>query len=76
MTMEMPFGSFGDFWEPHLRGVAPQGLYVAGLSAEHREALRQALKRRLLGDGADGGFTLHARALVVRGTVPFHKSTV
>jgi SAM-dependent methyltransferase len=70
ITMEMPFASFSDFWDPHLRGVAPQGAYVATLSAERREALRQGLRRRLLGERADGAFALRAKALAVRGTVP------
>jgi ubiquinone/menaquinone biosynthesis C-methylase UbiE len=58
------------FWEPHLRGVAPQGAYVASLSAERREALREALRKRLLGTKTDGSFSLHAKALAVRGVVP------
>lgn len=70
ITMQLPFSSFNDFWDPHLRGVAPQGAYVASLSEERREALRQALLNRLLGDRPDGAFTLKAKALAVRGTVP------
>lgn len=70
ITMDLPFASFGDFWEPHLKGVAPQGAYVAGLSEERREALRQGLRKRLLHDRPDGPFALRAKALAVRGTVP------
>lgn len=70
ITMPMPFISFNDFWDPHLRGVAPQGAYVASLSEERREALRRALQRRIMGDRPDGPFTLKAKALAVRGTVP------
>ena len=43
---------------------------VATLSGERREALRQGLRRRLLGDRPDGPFVLQAKALAVRGTVP------
>jgi hypothetical protein len=70
IRMQMPFASFNDFWEPHLTGLAPQGMYVAALSEERREALRQGLRRRLLGDRPDGPFVLQAKALAVRGTVP------
>lgn len=71
ITMQLPFASFDDFWDPHLRGVAPQGAYVASLSEERREALRQSLRDRLLGGGQpDGAFALRAKALAVRGTVP------
>jgi SAM-dependent methyltransferase len=70
ITMHLPFVSFDDFWEPHLKGVAPQGAYVASLSEERRDALQQGLRKRLLGDRHDGPFALHAKALAVRGTVP------
>jgi len=70
IRMQLPFESFNDFWEPHLRGVAPQGAYVASLSAERREALRDALRKRLLASRTDGSFSLHAKALAVRGVVP------
>jgi SAM-dependent methyltransferase len=70
IAMQLPFVSFNDFWDPHLRGVAPQGAYVASLSEERREVLRGALHRRILGDRPDGPFTLKAKALAVRGTVP------
>jgi SAM-dependent methyltransferase len=70
IAMDLPFKSFNDFWEPHLRGVAPQGAYVASLSEERREAFRRALHNRILGGRQDGAFTLKAKALAVRGTVP------
>jgi SAM-dependent methyltransferase len=70
ISMQMPFVSFSDFWDPFLTGLAPQGVYVASLSEERRDALRIGLRRRLLGGGPDGPFTLQAKALAVRGTVP------
>ena len=70
ITMQLPFASFNDFWDPHLRGVAPQGVYVASLSDARREDLRQALHARIFGGRQDGAFTLNAKALAVRGTVP------
>lgn len=70
ISLELPFASFEDFWEPNLRGVAPQGVYLAALQQAQREALRQALRRRLLGERAEGGFSLRAKALAVRGVNP------
>ena len=69
IDMQLPFTSFSDFWEPHLKGVAPHGAYVASLSEERREVLRQALHKRILGDQPDGSFSLNAKALAVRGRV-------
>jgi SAM-dependent methyltransferase len=70
ITMQLPFASFSDFWDPHLKGVAPQGAYVASLSEERREVLRHGLRKRLLGNRPDGAFSLRAKALAVRGIVP------
>jgi SAM-dependent methyltransferase len=70
IMMDLPFGSFDDFWQPHLKGVTPQGAYVSTLSEEHREALRQGLRKRLLADQPDAPFSLRAKALAVRGKVP------
>jgi SAM-dependent methyltransferase len=70
LTIETRFGSFDDFWTPFLQKQGPAGAYVASLSAADREALRQRLRRRLLGDGPDKAIVLHARAWAVRGTVP------
>ena len=39
-------------------------------TAEGREALREALRRRFFGEKPDGPFTLGARTWAVRGTVP------
>lgn len=64
------FSSFDDYWSPFTKGVGPQGVYVDSLSAARREALRERLRRRLLGDGSDRPFSLYARAFAVRGTVP------
>lgn len=70
ISIQLPFVSFDDFWQPHLKGVAPQGVYVSTLSEERREALRLGLRKRLLADRPDGPFSLRARALAVRGKVP------
>jgi SAM-dependent methyltransferase len=72
LEMRMDFTSFDDYWQPLLqgRGSGPNGVYVAGLSPAHRDALRRALQERLQADRPDRGFSLRAKALAVRGVVP------
>jgi hypothetical protein len=70
LEMGMEFTSFDDYWQPHLTGNGPSGVYVAALPPEHRNALRQALRERLQGNRPDGAFSLCAKAWAVRGIVP------
>jgi SAM-dependent methyltransferase len=69
VTLEMrtDFTGFDDFWLPYTKGVGPQGMYVASLSPDKREALRDALRKRFVGE-RDRPFSLRAAALAVRGT--------
>jgi SAM-dependent methyltransferase len=70
LTIPMRFVSFDDYWSPFLAKQGPAGAYVATLSPAARDALRDRLRRRLVGKGPDQGFTLHARAWAARGVVP------
>jgi SAM-dependent methyltransferase len=70
VTVETRLASFDDFWTPFLEKQGPAGAYAASLSADDREALRLRLRRRLLGDGPDKAIVMHARAWVVRGSIP------
>jgi len=70
LEIRTDFESFDDFWEPFLLGAGPQGAYVKELSGDHREALREALRGRLLPGRRDGPIRLRAGAWAVRGTVP------
>ena len=70
IDIRMDFTSFDDYWLPYLEGVGPTGIYVAGLSNEGRDALRERLKSRVLSRQSDGAFSLAARAWAVRGLVP------
>ena len=63
------FSSFDDYWSPYTSGVGPTGAFVAGLSPGIRDALREALRKRILAGGPDRPFSLRARAWAVRGTV-------
>jgi ubiquinone/menaquinone biosynthesis C-methylase UbiE len=70
IDIRMDFTSFDDYWLPYLEGVGPTGMYVAGLSHEARDALRERLRNRVLSGQSDGAFSLAARAWAVRGLVP------
>lgn len=69
ITVDQPFASFQDYWEPFLKGAGPGGAYVVSLSAERRGQLEARLRQRLLGNRQDGAFVLKARAWCVRGEV-------
>jgi SAM-dependent methyltransferase len=40
LTVQVPFATADDWWQPYTLGVGPAGAYVARLSPDHREALR------------------------------------
>jgi len=70
IDIRMDFTSFDDYWLPYLEGVGPTGVYVAGLSNDGRDALRERLRSRVLSGQSDGAFFFAARAWAVRGLVP------
>ena len=70
LTIETRFASFDDYWKPFLAKQGPAGAYVSSLSDADRDALRERLRQRLLGDRLDRPIVLHARAWAVRGIVP------
>ena len=69
LTIEMPFASFDDYWQPFLCGQGPAGVYAASLPEPARQALQSGLRDRLVHGDPDVGFTLRARAWAVRGLV-------
>lgn len=64
-----PFRNFDDYWLPFLAGQGPAGGFVASLSPERRDELREGL-RTTLPTEADGAINLIAGAWAVRGTIP------
>lgn len=62
-----PFRDFDDYWSPFLGGTGAAPGYVVSLTEERRAALRERLRERLPAS-ADGGISLMARALAIRGT--------
>ena len=67
LTMPCQFSSFDDYWLPVTEGQGPSGAYLARLSEDDRAALRERLRQDLLGNRADGPFTLQAKAWAVKG---------
>lgn len=70
MEIQMEYDSFDDYWVPVSTGGGPNTVYASALAPEDREELRKALRKRFLGDRPDGPFSLPAKSLAVRGTVP------
>jgi len=70
LVIDQVYTSFDDYWASFLKGAGPGGAYVVSLSEERRQQLEARMRKRLLGDRQDGGFTLKARAWCVRGSVP------
>jgi SAM-dependent methyltransferase len=62
VEVTVPVPSFEEWWEPFTLGVGPSGEYVAGLSPDARESLRESCRDRL----PDGAFEVTARAWAVR----------
>ncbi|HUQ44284.1 MAG TPA: class I SAM-dependent methyltransferase [Candidatus Limnocylindria bacterium] len=55
--------SFDDWWQPYEAGVGPAGTYVAKLSTEQRDRLRERCRELL----PSGSFTLESIAWAARG---------
>ena len=68
LVVRAAYGDFDDLWAPFPTGVAPSGAFCRSLDEQRRNALRDALRRRLGVD--DGPFELTARAWAVAGKVP------
>ena len=72
LTMPCQFSSFDELWQRYLGGssAGPSGVYVAGLTEDRREAVKQRLRQDVLRGGTDRPFILRAKAWAVRSVVP------
>jgi SAM-dependent methyltransferase len=61
------FRDFEDFWSPFLGGQGPAPTYLASLSPERRNELREELLGELPMEEEDGSIHLNARAWAVKG---------
>lgn len=69
LTIEQSFASFDDYWQPFLERTGASGALVDAMAPEARQRLEARVRGRVVGDRADGPFTLEARAWCVRGRV-------
>jgi hypothetical protein len=69
VVIEQPFTSFDDFWQPFLGETGAAGAIVGTLDEGKRSQLEARLRKRVLGDRADGPFVLRARVWCARGAV-------
>ncbi len=69
LTVLLNYDSLDDLWSPLLRGMGPWGSYIAKLSPEHKQALRDRVRQEVLKGKPDGPFTLQAIAWAARGKV-------
>ncbi|MGE5176874.1 MAG: class I SAM-dependent methyltransferase [Hyphomicrobiales bacterium] len=66
IEIETEFAGFEDYWRPLLGGTGPAPSYVASLDEPRRDALKQALERKLASSpGGRGAISLTARAWAV-----------
>lgn len=70
LTIRMDYADFDDYWTPFLGGQGPGADYIAQLSAEEVDRLREQVRRAYLDGEADGPRSYAASAWAVRGTVP------
>jgi SAM-dependent methyltransferase len=70
ITVRMDYADFSDYWEPLCGGQGPFGSYVAGLSGDLRERIKDAVKSAYCSGASDGERSLTATAWAVRATVP------
>lgn len=69
LHVEMGFSNFEDYWAPFQTGVTPSSSYCGRLSEDKREALKDCLRQKAMGEKPDRPFTLATQALSVRGRV-------
>ena len=65
LSVDRTFDDFSDWWEPFTRGVGPAGGYLAGLSPDLRDRIRDRCRSML----PRGSFTLSRVAWAARGVV-------
>ncbi|HWP60289.1 MAG TPA: methyltransferase domain-containing protein [Candidatus Acidoferrales bacterium] len=69
LTMPCRFSSFDDYWLPATKGQGPSGAYLARLSEDQRDRLRERLRQNLFANRPEGPFSLKAKAWAVKGIV-------
>jgi ubiquinone/menaquinone biosynthesis C-methylase UbiE len=70
IIIERRFLSLDEHWVPLVTGEGVLRKCLGSLSPEHKAAVKEQLRKNLLGDRADGSFSIKAKAWAARGIVP------
>jgi ubiquinone/menaquinone biosynthesis C-methylase UbiE len=70
IVIERYFSSLDEYWIPLATGEGVPGKFLGSLSPDHKAAVKEQIRKILLGDRADGSFSIKAKAWVARGIVP------
>lgn len=70
IIIERQFSSLDEYWIPLATGEGVAGRYFGSLSPERKAAVKEQLRKNLLGNRPDGSFLIKARAWAARGVVP------
>ena len=70
LNIPLEFSSFDDLWVALTKNQGPVGAYLATISQERQDELRDKVRRDILGSRPDGPFNLKAKAWAVKGRVP------
>jgi SAM-dependent methyltransferase len=70
LSIRMDFTNFDNYWRPLESRDGPPGPYLAALSDDARDTLREHVRRGFLSNRPDGPRSFAATAWACRGTVP------
>jgi ubiquinone/menaquinone biosynthesis C-methylase UbiE len=70
IVIERRFSSFDEYWFPLATGEGVPGKFLGSLSPAQKSAVKEQIRKNLLGDRADGSFSIKAKAWAARGIVP------
>jgi hypothetical protein len=69
IVIERRFSSLDEYWIPLATGEGVPGKFLGSLSPEQKSAVKEQMRKSLLGDRTDGSFSIKARAWTARGIV-------
>lgn len=66
IVIERRFSSVDEYWNPLAMGEGVPGKFLGSLSAEQKSAVKEQIRKILLGDRPDGSFSIKAKAWAAR----------
>ena len=70
IVIQRRFSSLDEHWVPLITGEGVLRKYLGSLSPECQAAVKEQLRKNLLGDRQDGSFSIKSKAYATRGIVP------